>query len=155
MLILQYISLIEHGLDTIHKLKEAGKMQVQAALGKNGQAGASLASEVIAVASSMPQTQLQIEQVVADVTETGLHLRATVFIQIEVDTTQIQAKRSGWDTGFLFLVSKTDEFCIQNEKFCIQNGDFAGRLRGRTHRPCRAAGVPMLRPQPGAGPGCA
>ena len=44
----------------------------------------------------MPQTRLQIEQVVADVTETGLHLRATVFLQIEVDTTQINAKRSEW-----------------------------------------------------------
>ena len=39
-------SLIEHDLDTIHKLKQASKMQVQAALGRNGQAGANLASEV-------------------------------------------------------------------------------------------------------------
>ena len=70
---------------------------------RNGQAGAVLAAQVIDAANKMPQVHLHIDQINTEVTETGVHLRATVYLQIEVDLTQIAAKASHWDTGFQFL----------------------------------------------------
>lgn len=95
---------------------------------RNGQAGAILAGEVIETAKKLPQARLLIEQVETEVKETGVHLRATVFLQIEVDPAQIATKRSEWDTGFLFLAGFENGPIFRSEQLVYQAYDHSLQL---------------------------
>ena len=76
----------------------------------------------------MPQVSLLIDQVETEVTETEVHLRANVYLQIEIDPAQIAAKATLWDTGFQFLAGFENGPLFRTEQLVYQAYDHSLQL---------------------------